>query len=86
MIKIQGPGFFATRNPPVVIHVIINWLFNLASAFQYFTKFFLETIVKIILRLYRKTCIVNFDLPWSAENFHNQKDITTFSCEISFHF
>ena len=48
VIKIQGPGCFATRNPLVVIHVITGCSI-LASAFQYFTKFFLETIVKIIM-------------------------------------
>ena len=48
VIKIQGPGCFATRNPPVVIHVITGRSI-LASAFQYFTKFFLETIVKTIM-------------------------------------
>ena len=49
VIKIQGPGCFATRNPPVVIYVITGSSIWRVYNFQYFTKFFLEIIVKIIM-------------------------------------
>lgn len=42
MIEIQGPGSFAARNPLDV------FVYNFC-AFPYFMRFFLETIVKIII-------------------------------------
>ena len=49
MIKIQGPGFFATRNPPVVIHVITGssiWrvYFNILPNFSSNSKVIQENI------------------------------------------
>ena len=40
-------------------HSCYSWLFNLVSAFQYFAKLFLETIVK-----------KNFKKKWSLKVYH----------------